>query len=74
MLEAILRFFRPKQRCFEATTSNGLLASYIIGIRRGEGGPRDLKLEKRLKVYGDKLARKRSGHVDCKYMPLRRVK
>ncbi len=62
MLKAILRFFRPKQRCFEATYSNGLLASYIIGLLRGEGGQRDEKLAKRLKVYGDKLARKRNGN------------
>ena len=65
MLEAIQNFFQTKQRCFEATTDNGLLASYLIALGRGEGGERDEKLAKRLKAYGDKLERKRSGHVDC---------
>jgi len=62
MLEAILRFFRPKQRCFEATCENGLLASYLTGLRRGEGGQRDEKLARRLQVYGDKLERRRNGN------------
>jgi len=74
LLEAIRRFFQPKQRYFEATTDNGLLASYAIALRRGEGGKQDEKLAKRLKVYGDKLERRRNGHVDCQYIPLRRVK
>ena len=62
MLEAILRFFRPKQRCFEATTSNGLLASYITALRRGEGGEPDKKLAARLRINGMKLERKRNGN------------
>jgi len=62
MLEAIRRFLRPKQRCFEATCDNGLISSYLTGLRRGEGGQRDEKLAKRLKVYGDKLERRRNGN------------
>ena len=72
MLEAIVRFFRPKQRCFEATTASGNLVPYLIALRRGEGGERDKKLAARLRINGMKLERKRNGGKG-NVLPMRRA-